>query len=88
MDEKTAAIIVEPIQGEGGVNIPTEEFMKGLRQFCDDKNIILIFDEVWTSPARTGRWFAHQMFDVKPDIMTLGKALGGGLPIAACVESE
>jgi predicted acetylornithine/succinylornithine family transaminase len=84
-DDKTAGIIIEPIQGEGGMNIPTVEFMKGVRKLCDDLKIMMICDEVWTSPARTGRWFAHQHYGIVPDIMTLGKACGGGLPVAACV---
>jgi predicted acetylornithine/succinylornithine family transaminase len=84
-DDKTAGIILEPIQGEGGMNVPTAEFMKGVRKLCDERKIIMICDEVWTSPARTGRWFAYQYFGIEPDIMTLGKACGGGLPVAACV---
>ena len=85
IDEVTAGVIVEPIQGEGGVNVPSKEFMKGLRQLCDAEDIVLIFDEVWTSPARTGKWFAYQHYDVEPDVMTLGKAIGGGVPVGVCV---
>ena len=85
VDDQTAGIIVEPIQGEGGVNIPANEFMRGLRTLCDEKNLVLICDEVWTAPARTGKWFAYQHYDMQPDVMTLGKATGGGLPIAAMV---
>jgi len=85
VDGQTAAVIVEPIQGEGGVNVPDAGFMQGLRKLCDDRGVLLICDEVWTAPARTGRWFAHQHYDIDPDIMTLGKATGGGAPIAACV---
>ncbi len=85
IDAETAAVILEPIQGEGGMNIPTKAFMQGLRQLCDEKKILMICDEVWTAPGRTGRYFAHQLFDITPDIMTLGKAIGGGLPLGACV---
>jgi len=85
IDAETAGVFVEPIQGEGGVNIPTTEFMQGLRKLCTDKNILLVCDEVWTAPARTGAWFAHQHFGIEPDVMTLAKAIGGGLPVAACV---
>jgi len=85
VDDETAGIIVEPIQGEGGVNIPSVEYMQGLRALCDERGVLLICDEVWTAPARTGRWFAYQHYDMAPDVMTLGKATGGGLPVAACV---
>ena len=85
IDNQTAGIIVEPIQGEGGVNVPTVEYMQGLRKLCDQNKLALIVDEVWTSPARTGKWFAYQHYDITPDIMTLGKAVGGGVPVAACV---
>ena len=87
VDGETAGIIVEPIQGEGGVNIPSREYMQGLRRLCDDKNILLISDEVWTSPARTGKWFAYQHYDIEPDVMTLAKAIGGGAPVGVCVAS-
>ena len=85
IDEETAGIIVEPIQGEGGVNVPTVEYMRGLRALCDEHRLALICDEVWTAPARTGQWFAYQHYGITPDIMTLGKACGGGVPVAACV---
>ncbi len=84
-DDQTCAVFVEPIQGEGGVNVPTAEFMQHLRALCDERGILLVADEVWTAPARTGRWFAHQHYDITPDAMTLAKALGGGLPVGACV---
>jgi acetylornithine/N-succinyldiaminopimelate aminotransferase len=85
-DDETAAVIVEPIQGEGGVNVYPEGHVARVRKFCDERGITLIFDEVWTGCGRTGRWFAHQHFIdngkvVEPDIMTLGKAVGGGLPV-------
>ena len=85
IDGETAGVFVEPIQGEGGVNVPTQEFMQGLRALCDEKNILMVVDEVWTAPARTGRWYAHQHFDVTPDAMTMAKAIGGGLPLGVCV---
>lgn len=85
IDDETAGIFVEPIQGEGGVNVPSKEFMQGLRDLCDQEGILLVCDEVWTSPARTGKWFAHQHYDIVPDVMTLAKAVGGGMPIGACV---
>jgi len=85
VDDQTAGIIVEPIQGEGGVNVPSKEFMQGLRALCDERELLLICDEVWTAPARTGRWFAYQHFEITPDAMTLAKALGGGAPVGACV---
>ena len=84
VDDETAGIFVEPIQAEGGVNVPTVEFMQGLRALCDDRGVLLICDEVWTSPARTGRWFAYQHFGIVPDVMTLAKAVGGGLPVGVC----
>lgn len=87
IDDQTAGIFVEPIQGEGGVTVPAAEFMQGLRKLCDQHNILLVCDEVWTAPARTGRWFAHQHYGITPDAMTLAKALGGGAPIAAMVAS-
>ncbi len=87
VDDETAGIFVEPIQAEGGMNEPTAEFMQGLRRLCDEKNLVLVCDEVWTSPARTGKWFAHQHYGFKPDVMTLAKAIGGGLPVGACVAS-
>ena len=85
VDEETAGVFVEPIQGEGGVNVPSREFMQGLRALCDEENLLLVVDEVWTAPARTGRWFAYQHYDIVPDVMTLAKAIGGGLPVGVCV---
>lgn len=79
IDGETAAILVEPVQGEGGVRIPPEGYLAGLRQLADEHGLVLIFDEVQTGCGRTGRWFAHQYFDVTPDIMTLAKSLCGGL---------
>lgn len=79
VDEETCAIMVEPIQGEGGVRLPPAGFLQGLRKLCDDKGLLLIFDEVQTGCGRTGEWFAYQKFNVTPDIMTLAKALCGGI---------
>jgi acetylornithine/N-succinyldiaminopimelate aminotransferase len=79
IDHETAAILVEPVQGEGGINIPPREFLTGLRALCDENNILLMFDEVQTGCGRTGQWFAYQHFDVVPDVMTLAKALCGGV---------
>jgi acetylornithine aminotransferase len=81
VDEETAGIVMEPIQGEGGVNLYPEGYLQRVRQLCDQRKLALIFDEVWTGCGRTGRWFGHQHFGVSPDIMTLGKAIGGGLPV-------
>jgi acetylornithine/N-succinyldiaminopimelate aminotransferase len=79
IDNETAAIMLEPIQGEGGVNIPPREFLAGLRTLCDENKLLLIFDEVQTGCGRTGEWFAYQHFGVTPDIMTLAKSLCGGV---------
>jgi acetylornithine/N-succinyldiaminopimelate aminotransferase len=79
IDDETCAILVEPIQGEGGVKIPTAEFLQGLRRLATDNGLLLMFDEVQTGCGRTGEWFAYQHFGVTPDVMTLAKALCGGL---------
>ncbi|MGL4942190.1 MAG: aspartate aminotransferase family protein [Thermoguttaceae bacterium] len=81
--DETAAIMIEPIQGEGGVRMPPPGFLQGLRQLCDERNLLLIFDEVQTGCGRTGEWFGYQHFGVEPDIMTLAKAVAGSLPGAA-----
>lgn len=84
IDETTAAIIVEPVQGEGGINISPPGYLAGLRRICDERGALLILDEIQTGMGRTGTMFACQQFGVVPDIMTLGKSLGGGLyPISA-----
>ncbi len=85
---KTAAILVEPIQGEGGVQVADKSYLKGLHELCRQKDLLLIFDEVQTGVGRTGTLFAYEQFGVAPDIMTLGKGLGGGLPIGACLATE
>ena len=79
VDEETAAILVEPVQGEGGIRIPPDGFLAGLRKLADDHDLLLIFDEVQTGCGRTGDWFAYQHFDVVPDVMTLAKGICGGL---------
>lgn len=79
------AIMVEPIQGEGGVNVPAEGYLKSLRAICDNNNWLLILDEVQTGMGRTGRWFAYQHAGIVPDVCTLAKALGNGVPIGACL---
>lgn len=83
IDHETAAIMIEPIQGEGGVRIPPEGFLAGLRKLADENGLLLVFDEVQTGCGRTGHWFAYQHFGVTPDVMTLSKAICGGLPGAA-----
>ena len=85
VDDATCAVMVEPIQGEGGINVATPEFLQGLRRLCDDRGLRLIFDEVQTGMGRTGQYFAYQVYNVTPDMMTLAKALGGGVPIGALV---
>lgn len=87
-EKKTVAILIEPIQAEGGVNVPNETYMLGLREICDQRHILLIFDEVQTGMGRTGKLFGYENFGVKPDIMTLAKALGGGLPLGAMLARE
>ena len=86
--DETAAIIIEPVQGEGGVNVPTKEFFKGLEALCKEKGVLLIVDEVQSGFGRCGKLFAHQLYDIKPDIMTMAKGIGGGFPMAAFVASE
>lgn len=80
-DDQTVAIIVEPIQGEGGIHVPADDFLPRLRKFCDERDMLLICDEVWTGCGRTGRYFAHQHWNIVPDMMTLAKGVGGGLAV-------
>jgi acetylornithine/N-succinyldiaminopimelate aminotransferase len=82
---QTGAILVEPIQGEGGVRVPPSNFLRGLRALCDQHGLLLIFDEIQTGFARTGDLFVYQRAGVKPDIMPVAKALGGGFPVGACL---
>ena len=86
--QKTVGILVEPIQGEGGINVPDEDYLQGLRELCDRRGLLLIFDEVQTGMGRTGKLFGYEHFGVTPDIMTLAKALGGGLPLGAMLARE
>jgi acetylornithine/N-succinyldiaminopimelate aminotransferase len=87
-EEKTAGILIEPIQGEGGINVPDEAYLRGLRELCDRCGLLLIFDEVQTGMGRTGKLFGYEHFAVTPDVMTLAKALGGGLPMGAMLARE
>ena len=84
---RTAGVIIEPIQGDAGVRIPDTEFMQALRNRCTETGAQLIFDEIQTGMGRTGKWFAYEHFGVVPDILTLAKALGGGLPLGAFISS-
>ena len=86
--ENTAAIIVEPIQGEGGVNVPDMDYLKQIQEICNEKDIVFIVDEVQTGFGRCGALFAHELFDVKPDIMTMAKGIGGGVPMGAILATE
>ena len=81
--DEVAAVMIEPIQGEGGINVATAEYMQAIRQLCDEYGALMILDEVQTGLGRTGKWFGYQHYDVQPDIITLAKALGGGVPIGA-----
>ncbi len=88
INDKTAAVMIEPIQGEGGVNIPDRDYLKRLREICDFNGILLALDEVQTGIGRTGKLFAYQHTGIEPDIMTLAKGLGGGLPIGAMLAKD
>ncbi|MCD7898129.1 MAG: aspartate aminotransferase family protein [Planctomycetaceae bacterium] len=83
IDQDTCAIMLEPVQGESGVIPATPEFLQGLRKLADEKNLLLIFDEVQTAPCRLGKWFGYQYYGVQPDIITTAKAIAGGMPMAA-----
>jgi len=86
--DEVAAVMVEPIQGEGGINVATAEYLEAIRRLCDENGAIMILDEVQTGIGRTGKWFAYQHFDVEPDIITMAKALGGGVAIGAMMAKE
>lgn len=88
VDNRTAAILVEPIQGEGGVNVAPDGYLAGLRRLCDASGALLIFDEVQTGLGRTGRLWGHQHWGIEPDVMTLAKALASGIPIGAVLAKE
>ena len=85
VNDKTAAIMLEPIQGEGGVHVADRDYLKAVRELCTQKDILLVFDEVQTGMGRTGTLFAYEQMGVQPDVMTLAKGLGGGMPIGACL---
>jgi acetylornithine/succinyldiaminopimelate/putrescine aminotransferase len=88
VNQKTCAVMLEPIQGEGGVKIPSDDYLKNVREICDKHDVLLIFDEVQTGIGRTGRLFAYEHYGTAPDIMTLAKGLGGGVPIGAMLAIE
>jgi predicted acetylornithine/succinylornithine family transaminase len=81
---EVAAVLLEPVQGEGGVIPATKEYFQGVRQLCDDRQLLLMVDEIQTGLGRTGRWFGYEHFGIEPDVVTLAKALGNGVPIGAC----
>ncbi len=86
--KRTCAVMVEPIQGESGVRVPSPDYLQGVRRVCDDRGLLLILDEVQTGMGRTGKLFAHEHFGIRPDIMTLAKALGNGYPLGALLATE
>jgi len=88
INDHTAGFMVEPIQGEGGIRVGSDAFIKGLRKLCDDHGLLLIFDEVQCGYARTGKLFAHEHYGVTPDIMAVAKGIGGGFPLGACLATE
>jgi acetylornithine/N-succinyldiaminopimelate aminotransferase len=88
VDENTAGFLIEPIQGEGGIRPASREFIQGLRQVCDEKDLMLVFDEVQCGVARTGRLYAYEYYGVEPDIMASAKGIGGGFPLGACLATE
>ncbi|MEM9882119.1 MAG: aminotransferase class III-fold pyridoxal phosphate-dependent enzyme [Planctomycetota bacterium] len=93
VDDETVAVLAEPIQGEGGINVPDPDYFRGLRALCDERDLLLICDEVWTGCGRTGKYFAHQHWldedSGGPDVMTLGKGVGGGLAVGVmCARPE
>lgn len=88
MDDDVCAILLEPIQGEGGVHVPSDEYLQQVRALCDKHDALLIFDEVQTGVARTGKWFAYMHSGVKPDVLTFAKGIGGGFPVAGFAVPE
>jgi acetylornithine/N-succinyldiaminopimelate aminotransferase len=88
VDDTVCAVMLEPIQGEGGVNLPSPDYFKGLRQLCDEKGILLILDEIQAGLGRTGKLFAYENFGITPDVMTLAKGLANGLPMGALLATE
>ena len=88
INENTAAIIIEPLQGEGGIREVPSECLKGVRKICDENDTLLIFDEVQCGVGRTGKMFAHEWSDIVPDVMTVAKAIGNGFPLGVCLTSK
>ena len=88
MDDDVCAVLLEPIQGEGGVNVPSDEYLQAVRALCDKHDALLIFDEVQTGVARTGKWFGYMHSGVKPDVLTFAKGIGGGFPVAGFAVPE
>jgi acetylornithine/N-succinyldiaminopimelate aminotransferase len=88
VDDTVCAVMLEPVQGEGGVNLPSPDYLKGLRQLCDDKGLLLILDEIQAGLGRTGKLFAYENFGITPDVMTLAKGLANGLPMGALLATE
>lgn len=86
--DATAAILIEPVQGEGGLRLASKEFMRALRQLCDEHGLLLVLDEVQSGVGRTGKLFAHEWSGITPDIMTVAKGIGGGFPLGACLATE
>ena len=86
--ERTAAVLLEPVQGEGGVNLPSDDYLKRVREWCDRQGLLLILDEIQTGFGRLGTLFGYQSYDVEPDVMTLAKGLGGGVPIGAFMSKD
>ncbi len=88
INEKTCAVLIEPIQGEGGINVCDYKFLKDLKELCVDNNILLILDEIQTGFSRTGKFFAYENYDIYPDILVVAKSLGGGMPIGAIISNN
>ncbi|MGZ8286361.1 MAG: acetylornithine transaminase [Allosphingosinicella sp.] len=88
VDEHTAGFLVEPVQGEGGIRPASAEFMRGLRRICDEKDLLLVLDEVQCGVARTGKLYAHEHYGIEPDILASAKGIGGGFPMGACLATE
>ncbi|HVI99791.1 MAG TPA: aspartate aminotransferase family protein [Sphingomonas sp.] len=88
IDEHTAGFLVEPIQGEGGIRPATDDFMHGLKKACDEHGLLLVLDEVQAGYGRTGKFFAHELYGITPDIMAVAKGIGGGFPLGACLATE
>ncbi|MDB5695858.1 MAG: acetylornithine aminotransferase [Sphingomonas bacterium] len=88
IDDNTAGFMVEPIQGEGGIRVASQDFLRGLRQACDERGLLLVLDEVQCGYGRTGKMWAHELYGITPDIMAVAKAIGGGFPLGACLATE